>query len=192
MGLKLNLGAGLNPQPGYLNVDKHGEPDLRCDLEAFPWPWGDDSVDEILLIHVLEHLGAASDTFIGIMKELYRVCAPDALIRIAVPHPRHDHFIGDPTHVRPILPDMLLLFSKRANLLWQESRSANTPLALYHNVDFEVLDATFVLDQPYASELESGVLNQQDVDLFLKKYNNVASEIRMTLRVVKAAGRSPA
>ena len=39
MGLKLNLGSGRNPQTGYLNVDKYGEADLKCDLESFPWPW---------------------------------------------------------------------------------------------------------------------------------------------------------
>ena len=186
MGLKLNLGAGLNPQQGYLNVDKYGEPDFRCDLESFPWPWEDNSISEILLIHVLEHLGATTDTFIGIMKEMYRVCAHEAVIRIAVPHPRHDHFIGDPTHVRPVLPDMLMLFSKRANLHWQETGGANSPLALYHEVDFELIEATFVLDEPYASELKSGALVQEDIDRLLKQRNNVASEIRITLMAVKA------
>jgi len=56
MGLKLNLGSGQHPQPGFVNVDKLGEPDLKCDLEVFPWPWPENSVSEILLIHVLEHL----------------------------------------------------------------------------------------------------------------------------------------
>lgn len=187
MGLKLNLGAGLNPQQGYLNVDKYGDPELRYDLETFPWPWPDNSVSEILLIHVLEHLGAATDTFVGIMKEMYRVCEPQAVIRIAVPHPRHDHFIGDPTHVRPVIPEMLMLFSRTANLHWQATRAANSPLALYHNVDFDLVDATFVLDEPYASELESGALSQQDIDQLLKKFNNVAREIRITLKAVKPA-----
>ena len=44
MGLKLNLGCGQNPRDGYLNVDKYGSADLTCDLEAFPWPWPDNSV----------------------------------------------------------------------------------------------------------------------------------------------------
>src|SRR6516162_1537826 len=56
-GLKLNLGCGDKRIPGYINVDKFSNPDLKHDLETFPWPWPDDSVSEILLIHVLEHLG---------------------------------------------------------------------------------------------------------------------------------------
>jgi predicted SAM-dependent methyltransferase len=56
-GLKLNLGCGENKYAAYVNVDKHGNPDLVHDLETFPWPWPNDSVSEIVLCHVLEHLG---------------------------------------------------------------------------------------------------------------------------------------
>lgn len=186
MGLKLNLGSGHSPQPGYVNVDKFGDPDLKWDLEVFPWPWPDNSVSEILMSHVLEHLGATAGAFIEIMKELYRICEAGARIHIAVPHPRHDNFIGDPTHVRPVTPKMLQLFSRRENLRWKGSDSANTPLALYHGVDFEIADLQYVLDEPYASELRDGKLKPEDLDGLLRKYNNVASEIRLVLDVVKS------
>src|SRR5438128_1961143 len=94
--LRLNLGSGQNPKPGYINVDKSGSPDLKWDLEQFPWPWEDSSVDEIQLIRVLEHLGESTATFFKIIQELYRVCKNGAIIDIAVPHPRHDDFLGDP------------------------------------------------------------------------------------------------
>lgn len=185
MGLKLNLGCGQNPYDGYLNVDKYGTPDFMCDLESFPWPWPDNSVSEIQLIHVLEHLGAAPDTFIGIMKEIYRVCESGAIIHIAVPHPRSDDFIGDPTHVRPVVPMTLMLFSRQKNLEWQKMGAANSPLALYHNVDFDLLDVTMALAEPYASEFQSGKLADKDLEPLLSKYNNVASEIRFKLKVIK-------
>jgi hypothetical protein len=186
MGLKLNLGSGQNPQPGFVNVDKFGEPDLRCDLETFPWPWPDNSVSEIVMNHVLEHLGASTEVFIGIMKELYRVCEPGARIRIAVPHPRHDTFINDPTHVRPITPEVLSLFSKRQNLRWKETGAANSPLALYHGVDFEVVSEEYFLDEPYSSDLQQGRLEQDELKALLRKHNNVASEISITLQAVKS------
>ena len=62
-------------------------------LEKLPWPWADDSVQEMRFSHVLEHLGADATTYLSIIKELYRVCRDGAQIFIVVPHPRHDHFL---------------------------------------------------------------------------------------------------
>ena len=185
MGLKLNLGCGQNREPGFVNVDKYGEPDVRCDLESFPWPWPDNAVSQILLIHVLEHLGASPDSFIGIMKEMYRVCEPGASIHIVVPHPRHDHFIGDPTHVRPVTPEMLGLFSKAKNHKWKEIGSHNSTLALYHDVDFEVVDTMYMLDEPYSSQAKSGQLRDEQIATLVRTQNNVCAEIRIELKVVK-------
>jgi hypothetical protein len=186
MPLRLNLGAGQNPRPDYVNVDKDGTPDVFCDLERFPWPWQDSAVDEVLMSHVLEHLGQATEVFIGVMKELYRVCRHDARIHIRVPHPRHDFFLADPTHVRPILPATLELFSRRRNLEWAQQRVPNTPLALYHGVDFEIESSSFVLDEPYRSQLKAGKLSQQQASALIERYNNVAAEIQLVLKVVKA------
>jgi hypothetical protein len=95
--------------------------------------------------YVLEHLGADPQVFLGIMKELYRICAPDAHIIITVPHPRHDHYLCDPTHVRPVLPEILNLFSKTLNRQWKEMGLANTPLGLYLDVDFHLEKIEVVL-----------------------------------------------
>lgn len=76
--LKLNLGCGEHHREGYINVDKYSSPDILHDLETFPWPWKESSVKEILLYHVLEHLGQNTDIFLGIIKELYRISAPEA------------------------------------------------------------------------------------------------------------------
>ena len=115
--LKLNLGCGSKKLDGYLNVDKFGEPDMVFDLETFPWPWEDSSVSKILLSHVLEHLGQDTDIYLNIIKELYRVCKNNAEILVIVPHPRHDTFMTDPTHVRPITVDGLIMFSKKGEIL---------------------------------------------------------------------------
>jgi Methyltransferase domain len=184
--MKLNLGCGLNKLPGYVNVDKAGDPDVRHDLERFPWPWADNVFEEVYANHVLEHLGRDADVFIGVMKELYRVCRPGATVRIIVPHPRNDDFLSDPTHVRPITPLMMQLFSRRLNVEWQARNAANSPLALYHGVDFELRTVKYVLEEPYRSELDSGRLTQQELARITREYNNVVREIRLTLEVVKA------
>lgn len=177
--LKLNLGCGSNKMPGYVNVDLYGEPDVRQDLESFPWPWVDSSVEEIYLSHVLEHLGAAPNVFIQIMKEMYRVSANGAKIHIIVPHPRHDHYLGDPTHVRPVTPQMLALFDRAQCETWQAKGYSNTPLALFHGVDFQMIECAYVLDQKYQN------VPPKDIEQLMNERNNVCAEIRMVFQVRK-------
>ncbi|MHB1036193.1 MAG: class I SAM-dependent methyltransferase [Pirellulales bacterium] len=183
--LKLNLGCGAHPKPGYINVDKYGKPDLRHDLEQFPWPWETDSVGEVLFNHVLEHLGETVALYFGILKELYRVCAPGALIHIGAPHPRHDDFITDPTHVRVITPESLTMFSKAKNRRWIEHGFTNSPLGVYLDLDFEVARVRYVLDEPWRTQLHNGQITSAAIREAAKRYNNVIREIRMVVRVVK-------
>ena len=186
--MKLNLGCGYSRLDGWLNVDKFAacDPDRVVDLEQTPWPFEDGCADEILLSHVLEHLGADPEVFFAIVKELYRVCRPGAEVRIHVPHPRHDDFINDPTHVRPITPELLFLFSKRQNRIWQANRASNTLLALYLDVDFEVKKASSVLDPRYAEALSRGQIAEAQLDELARSYNNVIREYVITLEAVKA------
>jgi hypothetical protein len=111
-GLKFNMGCGRDRRQGYLNVDLSPvcQPDQVADLEATPWPWPDDCAEEVVFNHSLEHLGGDPKVFLAIMKELYRVCRHGASVKITVPHPRHDNFLGDPTHVRVISPQVMSLF----------------------------------------------------------------------------------
>ena len=187
-GLRLNLGCGMNRMDGYVNVDRYGEPDVRHDLEAFPWPWPDDSVEEVRLSHVLEHLGRDPDVYLEIMKELYRVCRDGATIRIAAPHHRHDYFFNDPTHVRAVTAEGMELFSQRINRHWIAKGRANSPLGIYLGVDFELIDVKF---KP--SELWHH-LHAQDpagADAMLQQnalYNNLIEEVLIVLRAVKPPG----
>ena len=189
-GLRLNLGCGMNRLDGYVNVDSHGDPDVRFDLEATPWPWADDSVSEVLLKHVLEHLGREASVYLEIMKELYRVCHDGARIRIMVPHPRHDHFLNDPTHVRAVTADGMTLFSQRLNRHWIAQGFSHSPLGLYLGIDFEVMQVT---NKP--SPLWFVLHPERPVDNKALAYegallNNLIEEIEMTLLPVKPAGRT--
>jgi ubiquinone/menaquinone biosynthesis C-methylase UbiE len=186
--MKLNLGCGYNKLEGFVNVDSQSTcaPDQVVDLESIPWPYPDNSVEQIVMTHVLEHLGADKQTFFGIMKELYRVCKPNATVHIIVPHPRHDTFIGDPTHVRVITPRVLSLFSKTLNREWIERGAANTPLGLYLEVDFETVSTQTVLDHAWMAKFKvNGVVDAERATEAIDTYNNVATEYRMVLRAVK-------
>ena len=97
--MKLNLGCGYNKLDGFTNVDSQEscEPDILVDLEELPWPFESDSADEIVLCHVLEHLGETSAIYLKIIQELYRVSQHSARISITVPHPRPDDFTNHPS-----------------------------------------------------------------------------------------------
>jgi hypothetical protein len=190
-GLRLNLGCGMNRLDGYVNVDRHGEPDLRHDLEVVPWPWLDDSVSEVLLKHVLEHLGRDPTRYLEIMKELYRICQDGATIRIVVPHHRHEYFFNDPTHVRAVTAEGMNLFSQRLNRKWIAQGFSHSPLGIYLGIDFEVIDVKL---KP--SELWRRLYPQRPVDTtaLLQQsalHNNLVEEVQMTVQAVKPPGREP-
>ncbi len=183
--LRLNLGCGEKRLEGYINVDKYGDPDVKHDLEVFPWPWEEDSVGAILLIHVLEHLGQDTDVYLKIMQEIYRVCRPEATVRIVVPDFRHDFFWDDPTHVRAVTPLGLQLFSKRANREWVAKGAANSPLGLYLDVDFELANVQY---KPSTHWFRRHPEKDVNLQLLLEEraiYNNMIEQIEMVLQVVK-------
>jgi predicted SAM-dependent methyltransferase len=53
--MKLNIGAGDDKIPGYMSIDydKHCNPDYCFNIETDPWPFEDNSVDEVIAYHQL-------------------------------------------------------------------------------------------------------------------------------------------
>jgi hypothetical protein len=186
---KLNLGCGFHKLEGWLNVDRIAacEPDRVVDLEALPWPFETGEAEEVLLRHVLEHLGAAPDLYLAIMRELYRVCRADARVTIVVPHPRHDDFLADPTHVRAITLRGLELFDQQKNRQWGERGRGNSPLGVITEIDFEIVKVDVVPDEPWRTELRRGKIKDADFARAIQRYNNVLKETEVVLRAVKPA-----
>lgn len=97
-GLRLNLGCGARPWPGFYGVDRVALPgvdiiaDLNQPLSLLP----DDSVDEVYTRHTLEHV----DALLPLMAELHRVTRAGGRIEIIVPHFSNPYGYSDPTHVR--------------------------------------------------------------------------------------------
>jgi hypothetical protein len=183
--LRLNLGSGQHPIKDWVNVDKFGSPDVMCDLEQFPWPWETNTVDEVKLNHVLEHLGETVEVYFQILQELYRICKHGTEIEIVVPHPRHDDFLADPTHVRAFTPDCFELFSQKNNREWKEKGGSNTPLGLYLNVDFQTKRKEIVVVDSWYAKLKSGEITDSELRFAIEHYNNVVKQIEVRLVVNK-------
>ena len=109
-----------------------------------------------------------------------------AEVRIAVPHPRHDDFLNDPTHVRAVTVEALAMFSKKACDEFVRQKAANTPLAHMLGVDFEMEDMKFTLEQPWLSKVQSGAMGDTELLLAIRQHNNVIKETSVKLRVKKS------
>jgi len=110
---RLNLGSGRSILPGWINVDRAPLPgvDVVADLDDCArtrLPFADDSVGEMLLSHVLEHV---RDT-LGLMAELHRIAHPAAVLTVRCPHGATDDAWEDPTHRRAYFPGSFGYFSQ--------------------------------------------------------------------------------
>jgi len=87
--MKVNLGCGIKHLKGWVNVDKLSSvnPDMTHDLNVFPYPFKTNSVDDILMDSVLEHL----DNVEKVMSELYRICKDKAIITLILPYYKSFH-----------------------------------------------------------------------------------------------------
>lgn len=91
--LKVDMGGGINPKPGYLVIDKD-EGHITCDLNnGIPLP--DNSVGVLNASHVIEHLKDPLKT----MSEIHRVLAHGGWVFIEVPSTDGRGAFQDPTHV---------------------------------------------------------------------------------------------
>ncbi|KKL85453.1 hypothetical protein LCGC14_1954580 [marine sediment metagenome] len=98
--MKINLGCGTDIKEGYLNLDiepfevvrkKASELQGRelsnlgyqqLDLDVYPYPFEDNSIDEILAFGVIEHI----KDYRRCIEELKRILKVDGVIHIKVPH----------------------------------------------------------------------------------------------------------
>ncbi len=95
---KLHLGCGKVILDGYINLDFKKLPgvDVVHNLEKKPYPFKDDTFDEVYGRHIVEHL----DNLITVMEELHRIVRNDGTIKIIAPYFSGEGAFNDPTHKR--------------------------------------------------------------------------------------------
>lgn len=186
--MKLNLGCGNDYIDGWVNVDFYDDSkcDLVHDLEKFPWPWEDNSVSKISIKHTLEHLGADWKVYIKILQEMYRICEDDAEINVIVPSPWHRTFTDDPTHVRPVTPDGLNLFSKEHCQSFIDKGKSKTPFAMIYDVDFRIFRTEYGYDVFWWDKLINKEISNFQLEELHNMYRNVVAEFKISIAVVKS------
>ena len=132
--LKLDLGAGQNPQPGFTSVDLYApNPDIRCDLFKFPLPWENDSVSEIFASHFIEHI--PREIRWPFFEECWRILNPEGTMRIFVPSWKSERAYGDMTHV---FPPVVAMFFFYLNKGWRDANKLTYgPYAIKCNFDHQ-------------------------------------------------------
>lgn len=94
----LNLGCGNKILPGACNTDriKHRpEVDVVWDLNVIPWPWADDSFDQVYACAVLEHLRIS---LLESIDECWRILRAGGHLQMKLPYWKHEMAYNDPTH----------------------------------------------------------------------------------------------
>jgi len=167
---RLNVGCGRNIRADWINLDSYPLTgvDIVADLETCATqalPLADDSVDELLLSHVMEHIR----NVLPMMQELHRVASANAIMKVHVPYGSSDDAFEDPTHVRQIFTGSFGYFSQP--YYWRADYG--------YRGDWLTEDIELVVHQGYAH------LSPADVMTHVRHSRNVVIEMVATLRALK-------
>lgn len=114
--MRLHLGCGNQYREGWINVDRSRfvKCDLYFDLTMWPWPWADNSVDEIWCDQLLEHLTNTPRA----IEEVNRILKPGGVFHGLVPYSGSLSAFVDPTH--------RVFFTERSFIYWDKNRPKDT------------------------------------------------------------------
>lgn len=168
--MKLDLGCGNKKKQGFLGVDIIALPgvDHVVDLETYPWPFADSTIEEVHCSHYIEHTG----DLVKFMEEVWRIAKPGALATFVAPHYGSILAIQDPTHKRFIAYETFLYFSAA----WRE----NYTIGYYPiKANFEIIQVGAVYNVEWLAKPEEERMAAS------RRYLNVIDQVVAELRVIK-------
>jgi len=166
--MKLNVGCGKQYREGWVNIDVNPalKTDVCLDINK-PWPWPENSVDEIYCYHVLEHC----KEYLLVLYEMWRVCKPNAIIKIGVPYVSSSLFNAvNPYHVNHFNEHSFRFFDS-SDLKGSANENVSTELKT------ESVSFTYFEEWVDKSEAEK--------EYARRHYWNVVRKIDFVLRVIK-------
>ena len=184
---QLNMGCGFKKLLDYWNVDawKDCNPDQVLDFEQTPWPYEDNFFIKINADSILEHLGQTPQKFLEIIKEMYRVSAPDCIWNIIAPHHRCDNFYNDFTHVRVITENTFRMFDQKFNENTRKRKLSHSLHGIQNAIDLELVSANYDITNVFQAMVNEGMLGPKQLNIDLNTKSNVAESIKLQIKVHK-------
>lgn len=92
----LDIGCGTNKVAGAIGMDFNPKTaaDVIHDLDDLPYPFADNSFDEVIGRHVIEHVSNP----LAVMCELHRITRAGGIVKLVAPHWTNPDFATDLTH----------------------------------------------------------------------------------------------
>lgn len=148
----LDLGCGKKKRPGSIGVDysdRHNA-DVIHDLNVFPYPFESDSIDQVYLDNVLEHL----DKPMRVMEEVHRIIKLGGEVKVVVPYFRSIWAFIDPTHQTFYTVDSFAYYDPR-HIICQR---------------YDYTEARFIVKKILFNETLSNTLFKKICILFANRY----------------------
>jgi len=116
----LDVGCGTAKIKEAIGIDIVKLPgvDVVHNLNEFPWPFEEESFDEIYMNDILEHL----NNTVKVMEECHRLLKVRGKLHIKVPYWNHRHSFGDPTHVRYFSDNVWQFFTGERRSYYTKAR----------------------------------------------------------------------
>ncbi|HLG16651.1 MAG TPA: methyltransferase domain-containing protein [Blastocatellia bacterium] len=180
----LDIGCGTNKTPGAIGMDVNPRTnaDVIHDLDDLPYPFQDDSFDEVIGRHVIEHVRDP----MAVMCELHRITRAGGIVRLVAPHWTNPDFATDLTHRNHLnsysfrnLTDERAVFPFYTDVRFRQRTVRVTLLNLWRACGLEFL---INLDGPFP--------RLRFIRKFWEQYLNAIArgkEIHFELEVVKTA-----
>lgn len=123
-----------------LDFNKEVNPDILHDLTVLPYPFEDNTFDEIHAYEVLEHIGQQGDfkLFFAQFSEFWRILKPGGLFCATVPMWNNLWAWGDPSHTRVINQGTLVFLSQK-EYLKQQGVTSMTDFRYIYKADFDII-----------------------------------------------------
>ncbi|MEW6730261.1 MAG: class I SAM-dependent methyltransferase [Acidobacteriota bacterium] len=140
----LDIGCGKHKTVGALGLDCNPKTDADVihDLNDIPYPFPDNEFDLIVGNQVIEHV----EDVLAVMRELYRIARPGALIRLDTPHYTDVSSFRDPTHRHHFTCESFMYFTEKrpefefySDITLRTVRIRVTLLKLWRVFGFELL-----------------------------------------------------